>query len=85
MTRDCGIALPFAHKALPPALYLLVGQVLNEDILLNVEVEREHGSVGGKVVAGKAASFEWKLGWGSKSSGGFVGMAIVVVMVGSSR
>jgi hypothetical protein len=53
------IALPLPYEALPPAFHLLLGQVLDEDVLLNVEVEREHGSESCEVAPGKAQSVVW--------------------------
>jgi hypothetical protein len=56
-SQKCRSILPFSNEALPPAFHL--SQILDENVLLNIEVEREHESVGGEVMAGKAASLEW--------------------------
>jgi hypothetical protein len=57
-SQKCRSILPFSNEALPPAFHLL-SQILDENVLLNIEVEREHGWVGGEIMAGKAASLEW--------------------------
>ena len=47
-SQKCRSILSFSNEAPPPAFYLL-SQILDENVLLNIEVEREHGSVGGEV------------------------------------
>lgn len=75
--------LPFSNEALPPPLYLVLREILDEQVLLNVQVECEHGSELGKVMAGETGSTEWQLNLGDGSSGVHPAVAAVVV-VGSS-
>ena len=74
-----GNFLPFANEALPPPLYLVLRKILDEEVLLDVQVECEHGSEIGKVVAGETGSTEWQLDRSDGSSGVHPAVAAVVV------
>jgi hypothetical protein len=67
--RTVGNFLPFTYEALPPPFYLVHGEILDEEILLNVQVECEHGSELGKVMAGETGSTERQLDGSHGNSG----------------
>ena len=54
-------------------------KILDEEVLLDVQVECEHGSEIGKVVTGETGSTEWQLDRGDGSCGVDTAVAAVVV------
>ena len=74
-----GNFLPFADEAFPPPLYLVLRKIIDEEVLLDVQVECEHGSEIGEVVTGETGSTEWQLDRGDGSCGVDTAVAAVVV------
>ena len=53
LVRDPGgVVVPFSYKAFPTSFYLGLVERVDVDLFLYVEIEAEHGSIGGEVMSG---------------------------------
>jgi hypothetical protein len=55
-----GGCLPFSYKALPSSFYFGLVERVDVDLFLYVEIEGEHGSIGGEVMSRDLAGGQWE-------------------------